>query len=453
MTRGELRAVLLEWLELERVRYLRLAESLGLPPSTPVSERVASYVTETSMQCTARERHVSTFGAWGTEAGSILHLADRQESSLRPPSVLHDYYGDRCRVWTTTVYGIARTLGVTEGDLPGPKDGPPVWLVALDLLLRSRNAYLSELDSLVTPMTKAAADTVDGLLALMEGDRVWFVTTLAVGGLRVEGDGVEFGDVLVRPLTNEELGRLTAPFDLDALTHPGVPPIARRTFEVTLERCLLLVRTRCPKTQQPQSQRAKSVVLALQLLGFELCGGGEAATYTEPGPSLMNGGQFIKLAERSKVVRSLSTAELRDAVELASLLPEDAFRGAEPKSIALHRFGTAAAENAPADAIIDFVTALEALLVRDRQELSFRLAVRGARYLGVGAADRRTIFHQLRDLYGVRSGLVHGAAGTSDVGKLEAHRDVARDVTGRLLVKALGEGWPTDEQLLDIVLS
>ncbi len=179
---------------------------------------------------------------------------------------------------------------------------------------------------------------------------------------------------------------------------------------------------------------------------------GEAATYTEPGPSLSDGGRTIRLPSGGGT-RDFTVADLRSVVELAALLPETASTGPESaKAIALHRFGTALREALPADAIIDFVTALEALLLRDDKELSYKLALRGARYVASDATERRQVFRDLRDLYNTRSGLLHGAAKLHDSG-YESLRQRARQLTSRLLVKALREGWPTPGQLDDLVLA
>lgn len=438
MTRDEVRAVLLDWLESERVRYLELAKSLGVPPSIPIPEQVATQVTETGAQWRERERFVSPVGTW-TVAEARLTFADHERGGPpEPTATLHEHYGDKCRTWGTGFPVAAE---------------PDTRQMAATLLRRTCGDYLSQLESLEKPAAMLAASLVDGLLRLVEADRVLFVTVLPVAGLRPTADTLECDGVTVRRLTNEEIGSLLEP--LRPERRFSGRRIAIHMREHAAERCALIVRAPCPKTQQPHSYRAHAVVLALQLLGFELRGRRDAATYTEPGPSLWEGGQGIGLADYGGSIRDFTLEDLKATVELAALLPEETFKGG-PKNreaIALHRFRSAACESYPGDALIDYVTALEAALLPADGELSFRLGVYGARYLEVEPARRRSAFEDLRELYNVRSGLVHGSGGWDDPGQLEALRTKARDLTGRILVKALREGWPTPKQLKDLALS
>ena len=48
--------------------------------------------------------------------------------------------------------------------------------------------------------------------------------------------------------------------------------------------------------------------------------------------------------------------------------------------------------------------------------------------------------------------LVHGTARLRDAG-YDSFRQLARDLTSRLLVKALRERWPTPQQLDELVLT
>jgi hypothetical protein len=63
------------------------------------------------------------------------------------------------------------------------------------------------------------------------------------------------------------------------------------------------------------------------------------------------------------------------------------------------------------DSAIELGIALEALLLndldRDRGELTFRLRLRGARFLGATPSETREIFKSLRLAYDLRSRAVH----------------------------------------------
>lgn len=60
------------------------------------------------------------------------------------------------------------------------------------------------------------------------------------------------------------------------------------------------------------------------------------------------------------------------------------------------------------DRLIDAWISMEALLLREKAELSFRAAVRLAEFLGTSGADRKAIYDAARDSYKWRSVIVHG---------------------------------------------
>jgi hypothetical protein len=77
--------------------------------------------------------------------------------------------------------------------------------------------------------------------------------------------------------------------------------------------------------------------------------------------------------------------------------------------LALRRFNQAFARRDPADKLIDFWIALEALFLPDgNAELTFKAALRVAYYCGATVAERTNIFDALTKSYTARSLIVHG---------------------------------------------
>jgi len=66
--------------------------------------------------------------------------------------------------------------------------------------------------------------------------------------------------------------------------------------------------------------------------------------------------------------------------------------------------------NNPDLALMAFATCLESLFSTVEQELSFRLALRVATFLADENAEREELFEEARELYRIRSKVVHGAA-------------------------------------------
>ena len=71
-----------------------------------------------------------------------------------------------------------------------------------------------------------------------------------------------------------------------------------------------------------------------------------------------------------------------------------------------------------ADGLVFLRTALEALFLDDRGELTFRLATHGAWYTGRNRMERRVRYDVLKNVYGAASGAVHAGRVKSDAGAL-----------------------------------
>lgn len=86
--------------------------------------------------------------------------------------------------------------------------------------------------------------------------------------------------------------------------------------------------------------------------------------------------------------------------------------------------------------LIDLSVALEALLLNEKQELSFKLASRGANLLGRTAEDRKFYFAELKRFYDVRSKIVHGESLKAKQANALQHVEFFREITRYLLLAA-----------------
>jgi hypothetical protein len=107
---------------------------------------------------------------------------------------------------------------------------------------------------------------------------------------------------------------------------------------------------------------------------------------------------------------NLSMAEIEAADRLVPRL--EPFHAAEKFS----RVGNAALfyrngynSDNPDLALLSFTTCLESLFSSVEQELSFRLSLRVAAFLADENAKRREVFDQAKEVYRIRSKVVHGA--------------------------------------------
>lgn len=92
--------------------------------------------------------------------------------------------------------------------------------------------------------------------------------------------------------------------------------------------------------------------------------------------------------------------------------------------------------DASPDRVIELRIALEALFLdSNRDELGFRLATTGARYLGTGLEERKAVRKTLVDFYAMASSVIHGDEPSSS--KLSQLADEATILCGRGILKML----------------
>jgi len=443
MTRDEVHATVVAWLESERVRQVGIANAHGLPLSVSASITVASDVTETGASYADEQIEVSPFYS-SDLATRFMRIALSEPPEPEPPSVLYDFYGaDKCRIWCP----------FAKIKLPNRPEYPSAEAANAAFVLRmTRSDYLRGLRSLDHGDEAYARVLTDKLLSLIEGAHVHFVERVPLGGLRVTG-ALEYDGVTLRSLSGEELGSLESDFSFPKAGFRE-RPITGSAFTFRSERHLLEVNTAFDKAAaNPSSFRAQQVVLAMQLLGFEPRGEGRGVNYVDPltSPSFLT--PLVSLPTNGTTFHDFGPDDLKAAVELADKIPAEVFDGPKTrKGIALHRFRSAAAADGAADAIIDYVTALEVVFLSNDAELAFRLAVFGAHYLGANGTERASLFEDFKVAYKLRSRLVHGSLSPDSTAELLPGRGTVRRLTGRVLINVLLHGMPTQEDLIALCL-
>ncbi len=76
--------------------------------------------------------------------------------------------------------------------------------------------------------------------------------------------------------------------------------------------------------------------------------------------------------------------------------------------LAIRRFNFSYDRKLPEDKLMDLIIAFEALFLPERDELSYRLALRCAYFLGENAEERTRIFEVIIGAYAIRSRIIHG---------------------------------------------
>jgi hypothetical protein len=122
------------------------------------------------------------------------------------------------------------------------------------------------------------------------------------------------------------------------------------------------------------------------------------------------GGEPILSETRDSVTYNFELAELEPFKGFNSELAAAIERLAVfPKlRLALTYFNASFGRKPRENQVIDLFICLEALLLQENDELTFRLATRAANLLGPDASERRRVFAEVKDFYNLRSKIVHG---------------------------------------------
>ncbi len=134
---------------------------------------------------------------------------------------------------------------------------------------------------------------------------------------------------------------------------------------------------------------------------------------------------------------SLSASECPELIKLyAAVKAFGAISGDIPNvSLALRRFSTSFERefSQAEDGIVDATIALEALLLRENDELAFRLAFRGSSILATDDDQRVSLFGNIRDFYSLRSKIVHGTSLKPQDRALIQNGELLQGIVRRLL--------------------
>lgn len=309
--------------------------------------------------------------------------------------------------------------------------------------------HLRQLGSVTYPGTSTPLAFANEVINVAQADDLKYLIVAPLHGITLE-EKVEQayteGRISVRSLLDTE----QAEWWMDS-RQPRLWPT-----QITIEppNVLLKVLLSGPRDSSliPPRELASTLIGAFHLHGHRVAGGVVAET-ADP-PWVLNGIRHsgpILMPRRSVHNTVLTPTEFRSVVKTAQLL--DGYHLQQPRSskeLAIHRFVTGVARDSDADAVLDFTVTLEPLLLpidadARRTELSHRFRLHGAHYLANDPSERADLFRSLRDLYAMRSQLVHGSKYPQPAA-IHAMRDDAHELARRGLLRAVHDGFPTADQ-------
>lgn len=420
--------LIVDWLESQREAYRTAAQTAGIPSTVQLRAAVATKIGDTEMTIEYVGRRVSPLAvrdlAWAI--GRIVE--DTNSSPASPAPLAEELFGDGTTCWSPLIANNTREL-------------------IEQLMQATSREYLAALESLDTPSPELAAEMSRELVELFEADTVTLATVIPLGGITLPNDPIEVHHLRLRALSADEVGHLFEAGNTEVGQIAPRRSIRRVVIAPASERCALEVRTSGDKREQPIDRLVPhKTVLALQLLGFELQGSGTSTAWTEPGPTLHVGFPTISLAATGST-KPCPAETLERASTLAAAIPDGAiWNPATRQELVLHRFKLGVVENSAIDALVDYVIALESFLLGEKEgEYRFKFGLFGGWYLEHEPAAREAVAKSLRDIYDTRSQIVHGSVPSP--AQVAETVSAARELTARMIIKALESAWPSQDEL------
>lgn len=321
---------------------------------------------------------------------------------------------------------------------------------ARHLLLPALWGYLKDLPGLRPVSRSAARSFAVVVLTVAGGTSLSYKLTIPLAGVRVASRIVSpQGQAVVRKLTAQEQGALLTDWGI-ATVNFGAAVLPFIALEITIT---------TPRTgQNPDPRELLSKWLcAFFLNGYDVAGY-RARLQSFPSwvlPMSMN----IPLALPAQPASWSNVTSSRFAKILETVRRLDRYSVSDPHSehdLALHRFSAGIARASHVDGVLDFVIALESLLLpydenARRGELGYRFRVHGAHLLSPTKSQRRQAARQLSDLYSLRSRLVHGSSYPSSA-EIESGWTIGKEFARRGLYNAVMTRFPTAEQFNQMTL-
>lgn len=333
---------------------------------------------------------------------------------------------------------------------PANFEGDAIEWTARHLLLPALYEGLRRVPRLQRITDATARSFAADVLRVATANDIQYLVTIPIAGIKIASRiGAAGGTTVFRHLTTAEQGDLVTDWGIASNNFGFITlPLVALEFPISTER----------NAQNPDPRETISKWLCALLLS-----GYDAASYrakVQAHPSwLMPFSMNVPVTFPSQT----STWSNLTSSKFGSLLGEVGRLGrysiSDPKSehdLALHRFCSGTARTNHVDGILDFVIALESLLLpygedARRGDLGYRFRLHGAHYLSKRRSERPAIARQLTDLYSLRSRLVHGGKYPSSA-EINSGWEAAKHLARLGLHRAVMEGFPSAVQFKAMLL-
>lgn len=461
--RAEVTRRLVSLMELARARAAAVVGDAGLPLVVAANRPVVVERSEGEgfkLETVVVDVSIVFDPAFRARLAGLLDNEARDEC-LEVSALLVEIGGDAARWWTLSTTRGVDLLNSAAPVLVERYDDIPPMFVAERIVLPMIDAYLSRLPLLDSPDEHLVALLAGEAVSLAVSDHLRLRCALHVQGLVTPEGPIASGDLSVRGLTPQERGEI---FNAHAQMLRSSPvssiPTSRVMFAAA--RPTQVIELDIAYDRRGPAPEVwvhwRPVITSFVLHGYQLTGAGTTVVSSEPEWSGWTGiGMHVPIGTIPADEKPLSAADLDAVWKTSRQVAEfDLEHPKSPRDLAFHRVLSGATRENPADRFLDYVIALEILLLPvDRRtrhgDLTYRFRLHGALFLADSPEHRERVWDQLDEIYDIRSRLVHGDK-YPDSAEVDEHAGIARDLAISGLLRALSDGFPTADTFRSLAL-
>jgi hypothetical protein len=355
--------------------------------------------------------------------------------------------------WTAGFSAYAEKLLGLPGRQADFNSEPSVW-AAQHLVVPAMLGYILSLPSADKADPTLADRIVREALDIANSDHLNVTSYIPAIGIEADAGYLASGEVVVRRLSPTERGAWFEDlYKLTPFPRPDTLPAIKMDYYGSLPSHMIELTAKVGRMEGPKpGSLHKQLLCAFFLHGYPIAGPGRM--FSSSAPQWIAEARLeipVQISPRSASVKGLTRAGLDAIVKTFKRLRSyNLDQPANSRDLALHRFLLGSTRESPVDALLDYIIALECLLLpydpaTRHSDLSYRFRLHGAHYLGESAEERKAIWNKLRELYDIRSRLVRGSNYPTQT-DIEESSQAARDIATSALLKAVSSHFPQVEE-------
>ena len=312
--------------------------------------------------------------------------------------------------------------------------------------------YLLSLDDVAEDDDLVLDRLLDELAVLVERGVLWQRGQLALDGIRLASALDAHRGVTLRELTPAERGHwVQARSTLEAMSTLSDFAVPRR-WEHFTPRVVVDWLEETEFGVEDAVRLHHRLALAFFLRGHDIASAGTCTRFGDP-RWVFPGVSAVPIPVEPRTTATppalIDQQEFAAVVDLAFSMPSFGPEEATRQEVVLQRVLRGCGAQQPA--FLDLATALEAVLLEGtKTELAYRFRLYGALFLAAERSPEETAA-QLREVYEVRSRLVHGTP--VPAARLRGAEATARTLATAVARKAIETGWPARKALDQLALA